>query len=74
MRIPVSTYRLQFHGQFTFDQAAGIMPYLHQLGITDIYASPIFKAKQGSQHGYDVVAPNQINLELGGIDQLLEDV
>jgi (1->4)-alpha-D-glucan 1-alpha-D-glucosylmutase len=71
MRIPVSTYRLQFHGQFTFDQAAGIMPYLHQLGITDIYASPIFKAKQGSQHGYDVVAPNQINLELGGIDQLL---
>lgn len=42
------------------------MPYLSQLGISHIYASPIFKATAGSMHGYDVTDPTMINEELGG--------
>ena len=65
MRIPVSTYRLQFNRDFRFADALKIVDYLHELGITDVYASPILKARPGSTHGYDVTDPNQINPELG---------
>jgi len=64
-RIPVSTYRLQFNYQFTFTDARNIVPYLHEIGITDIYSSPHFKARRGSLHGYEVVDPNSLNPELG---------
>ncbi|MEO0455542.1 MAG: malto-oligosyltrehalose synthase [Cyanobacteria bacterium P01_A01_bin.114] len=65
MRIPVATYRLQFNPDFGFKAAKDIVPYLEALGITDLYASPIFKAREGSTHGYDVVDPTQLNPELG---------
>ena len=64
-RIPISTYRLQFNYRFTFTDARTIIPYLHELGITDIYASPCFKARKGSLHGYEIVDPNSLNPELG---------
>jgi (1->4)-alpha-D-glucan 1-alpha-D-glucosylmutase len=66
MRIPIATYRLQFNPEFGFAAARGIVDYLSALGISDIYASPIFKARTGSSHGYDVVDQNQLNPELGG--------
>ncbi|XHX80047.1 MAG: malto-oligosyltrehalose synthase [Stenomitos frigidus ULC029] len=65
MRIPVSTYRIQFRQEYDFAAAMAIVPYLAALGISDLYASPIFKAKAGSSHGYDVVDPTQLNPELG---------
>ena len=65
MRIPQATYRLQFSPKFGFKQAERILDYLAELGISDIYASPIFKAKSGSLHGYDITDPNQLNPELG---------
>ena len=65
MRIPAATYRLQFTPDFGFNQAKEIVAYLAQLGISDIYASPIFAARSGSQHGYDVVDQNRLNPELG---------
>jgi (1->4)-alpha-D-glucan 1-alpha-D-glucosylmutase len=65
MNIPTATYRLQFNPQFGFQNAARIVPYLADLGISHIYASPIFKARKGSSHGYDGVDPNQLNAELG---------
>ncbi len=64
-RIPISTYRLQFNRSFTFHQAHQILAYLHDLGITDIYASPYLKATPGSLHGYDIVDPSQLNPEVG---------
>ncbi|HEX6511133.1 MAG TPA: malto-oligosyltrehalose synthase, partial [Chloroflexota bacterium] len=64
-RIPASTYRLQFHAHFTFRDARRLAPYLHQLGITDVYASPYLKARTGSAHGYDVANPNSLNPEIG---------
>lgn len=67
-RIPVSTYRLQFNYQFRFSDAAKIIGYLHELGISDIYASPYFKAKKGSLHGYDIVDPTMLNPEVGTED------
>ncbi|GAB4384434.1 MAG: malto-oligosyltrehalose synthase [Elainellaceae cyanobacterium] len=66
MRIPLATYRLQFHAGFDFQAAKNIVSYLVELGISDLYASPIFTARAGSTHGYDVVNPKQINPELGG--------
>ncbi len=65
LRIPVATYRLQFNAGFTFDDARRIADYLHELGITDLYASPILKARKGSTHGYDVVDSTALNPELG---------
>jgi (1->4)-alpha-D-glucan 1-alpha-D-glucosylmutase len=64
-RIPVSTYRLQFNHQFTFSDATKIIPYLDELGITDVYASPYFKASKGSSVGYSVIDPGSLNPELG---------
>ena len=66
MRIPVATYRIQFNSGFDFGAAGEIVPYLAELGISDLYASPVFKARKGSLHGYDVVEPAQLNPELGG--------
>ena len=65
-RVPVATYRAQMHKDFTFDDAAAITPYLQRLGIGDFYASPIFEARPGSLHGYDVARHDRLNPELGG--------
>src|SRR5207302_6065397 len=42
------------------------MPYLAELGITDLYSSPVLQAAPGSMHGYDVIDHGKINSELGG--------
>jgi (1->4)-alpha-D-glucan 1-alpha-D-glucosylmutase len=65
-RRPVSTYRLQLRREFGLDAAAAVVPYLHALGISDLYLSPILAAAPGSTHGYDVVNHDRINPELGG--------
>jgi (1->4)-alpha-D-glucan 1-alpha-D-glucosylmutase len=64
-RIPISTYRLQFNRSCTFADATRIVPYLHALGISDLYASSYLKAAPGSLHGYDLVDPTSLNPELG---------
>ena len=64
-RVPRSTYRLQFNAGFTFADATRIAGYLADLGISDVYASPILRARSGSPHGYDVVDAAALNPELG---------
>ncbi|MFP5222139.1 MAG: malto-oligosyltrehalose synthase [Acidobacteriota bacterium] len=61
----LTTYRLQFRPEFGFEQCRQIVPYLAALGISHIYASPIFKARAGSTHGYDVCDHQALNPELG---------
>ncbi len=73
-RIPIATYRLQFNYIFRFSDAKLIIPYLHELGISDCYASPYFMAKRGSLHGYDILNHNQINLEIGTEEEYEEFV
>jgi (1->4)-alpha-D-glucan 1-alpha-D-glucosylmutase len=70
MPFPISTYRLQFRGGMDFDRAIGLVPYLKRLGITHLYASPVFAATKGSTHGYDVTDANVIDPVLGGRDGL----
>jgi (1->4)-alpha-D-glucan 1-alpha-D-glucosylmutase len=65
---PRATYRLQFHKDFTFDDAVKIVPYLAKLGVSHVYSSPIQTAAAGSTHGYDIVDHSTINPELGGED------
>jgi len=64
--VPVSTYRVQLHAGFTFDDAAAAVPYLADLGVTHLYCSPYLRAAPGSAHGYDVVDHGALNPELGG--------
>jgi (1->4)-alpha-D-glucan 1-alpha-D-glucosylmutase len=66
VKVPVSTYRLQLHKGFTFQDAAAIAPYLWDLGISHVYSSPYLQAALGSMHGYDVVDHQRVNEELGG--------
>jgi (1->4)-alpha-D-glucan 1-alpha-D-glucosylmutase len=62
---PGCTYRLQFNANFRFEDARQLLPYLNALGITHCYASPILRARAGSQHGYDITDHNLINPEIG---------
>jgi len=70
MFIPNSTYRLQLHAGFTFNQLEQIVDYLHTLGVSTIYASPITTALPGSMHGYDVTDPTTLNPEIGSKKEL----
>lgn len=65
-RVPLSTYRLQLHAGFTFEDAANVVEYLRDLGISHVYSSPYLQAAPGSMHGYNVVDHQQVNRELGG--------
>ncbi len=63
--VPAAVYRLQFNKYFTFNQAREQIDYLYRLGITDLYASPYFRARQDSMHGYDVADHNHLNPAIG---------
>jgi len=65
-RVPRATYRLQLNRAFTLADARNIVPYLRDLGISDLYASPLLRAGADSDHGYDVTDHSQINPALGG--------
>ncbi|MEI9481341.1 malto-oligosyltrehalose synthase [Enterobacter cancerogenus] len=64
--IPAATYRIQFRNGMTFDRVVELVPYFKDLGISHLYASPIFTATSGSTHGYDVTDPNEIDPAIGG--------
>ena len=64
-QVPGSTYRVQLNSGFHFADTRELVPYLHQLGITDLYASPFFQAQKGSNHGYDVTDHTRLNPEIG---------
>ena len=63
--MPRATYRLQFHSGFRFEDAARLAPYLAELGVSHVYASPYLKARPGSTHGYDITDHLLLNPELG---------
>jgi len=63
---PTATYRLQLRPEFGFRDAAAIVPYLADLGISHVYCSPILQAAPGSTHGYDVIDHSRLSDDLGG--------
>jgi (1->4)-alpha-D-glucan 1-alpha-D-glucosylmutase len=63
------TYRLQLTPEFGFARARELVPYLRDLGVSHLYLSPSLQAREGSQHGYDVVDPRRISDALGGEDE-----
>ncbi|MCA1367477.1 hypothetical protein I6F15_08685, partial [Bradyrhizobium sp. BRP14] len=65
MHLPTATYRLQFRNGMDFERAIELIPHLIELGISHLYASPIFTAVGGSTHGYDVTDCNEIDPVLG---------
>ncbi|HKY94678.1 MAG TPA: malto-oligosyltrehalose synthase, partial [Kiloniellales bacterium] len=64
-------YRLQFRAGMDFDRAAALAPYLAKLGVSHLYASPLFQARSRSTHGYDVTDHGRIDESLGGMDGFL---
>lgn len=69
---PISTYRLQFNKDFTLKDFSDNLEYFSLLGVSSIYASPVFSAVPGSTHGYDVSDPLTINPEIGDINDLIQ--
>jgi (1->4)-alpha-D-glucan 1-alpha-D-glucosylmutase len=69
LKAPLATYRLQFNKDFRFADATRLLDYLCQLGITDLYASPILVSREGSGHGYDVTDPSRIDPEIGSEEE-----
>ncbi len=65
-RIPTATYRWQFNREFTFAHAQEAAGYLRELGISDVYASPLFRAGPQSTHGYDICGFDAFSPQLGG--------
>jgi (1->4)-alpha-D-glucan 1-alpha-D-glucosylmutase len=61
-----ATYRLQLTPDFGFVAAAGLVPYLRDLGVSHLYLSPSLQARHGSTHGYDVIDPTRLSEDLGG--------
>jgi (1->4)-alpha-D-glucan 1-alpha-D-glucosylmutase len=61
-----ATYRLQLTNKFRFADAEALIPYLRSLGISHIYASPVFEARPGSLSGYDTCDFSRISPDLGG--------
>src|ERR1700730_9907384 len=68
-RLPSATYRLQLNHDFRFADVSGVLDYLHSLGISDLYLSPILASRKGSGHGYDVTDPTRINPDLGSEEE-----
>lgn len=66
--LPGATYRLQFNRDFTFSEAQEVLDYLQELGISDCYASPLFRAGAQSTHGYDICCFGELNPNLGGLE------
>jgi (1->4)-alpha-D-glucan 1-alpha-D-glucosylmutase len=64
LSIPRATYRLQLNRDFSLRQAAQLIPYLDELGISHCYLSPVLKARPGSQHGYDITDHSSLNPEV----------
>ncbi len=69
---PVSTCRIQFNKKYTFRDFLNDIDYLSTLGISSIYASPVFEAVPGSVHGYDVTNPLRINPEIGTYEEFIK--
>ena len=66
----LATYRLQVTRDFPLQAVRARVPYLHELGVSHLYLSPLLAAKSGSTHGYDVVDHARLNPELGTEDDL----
>lgn len=71
-RLPLASYRLQLGGPCGFREAARLLPYLAELGVTECYCSPVLAARPGSAHGYDVCDHSRLNPDLGGPEGFVE--
>jgi (1->4)-alpha-D-glucan 1-alpha-D-glucosylmutase len=65
-----ATYRLQLGTDLDLRAARELLPYLDDLGISHVYLSPVWQARAGSTHGYDVIDPAAVSRELGGEEEL----
>src|SRR5688572_16352601 len=68
-RVPIATYRVQFNRSYTFEDARAMVGYFADLGISDLYASPFFRARPDSTHGYDLVDHNALHGPIGSREQ-----
>lgn len=72
MKTPKATYRIQLSPDFSFDDLKKITGYLHDLGVSTIYAAPFFQSREGSTHGYDIIDPFKINDKIGSLEEFKE--
>lgn len=61
-----ATYRVQLTPASGFAAVRDAVPFLHRLGVSHLYLSPVFRSREGSTHGYDVTDHACIDPQLGG--------
>ncbi len=71
-KIPAATYRVQLSADYTLWDLIGDLPFIHDLGVSHLYLSPVFESVPGSNHGYDVLDPTKISEERGGEEAFAE--
>jgi (1->4)-alpha-D-glucan 1-alpha-D-glucosylmutase len=62
----IATYRIQLSRSFTLWDLIARVDYLHALGISHLYLSPLMESVTGSSHGYDVTDFAAVSAERGG--------
>lgn len=60
-----ATYRLQLNAGLGFEGARAAVPGLADLGVSHLYLSPCFAAREGSTHGYDVIDYSRFDPAIG---------
>lgn len=66
------SYRVQLRKEFPLERLKLLREYLHELGISEVYASPILKSVPGSNHGYDCCDFGRIDPDRGTLEELRE--
>jgi (1->4)-alpha-D-glucan 1-alpha-D-glucosylmutase len=66
-RVPLATYRLQLNSNCNLEKVYELLPYLERLGVSDLYLSPLFRSREESSHGYDVVDHGAIDPAIGDV-------
>jgi (1->4)-alpha-D-glucan 1-alpha-D-glucosylmutase len=65
------TFRVQLTPELDFRRVREVvLPYVHKLGVSHLYLSPVLQSRAGSTHCYDVVDPTRVSADLGGEDEL----
>ena len=68
--VPLATYRLQLGPALDFAAVRDLADYFARLGVSHCYLSPVFQARAGSTHGYDVCNHRVVSQVLGGEEAL----
>ncbi|HEY7817379.1 MAG TPA: alpha-amylase family glycosyl hydrolase, partial [Vicinamibacteria bacterium] len=63
---------MQLRSGLTLRRVCALAEYFDELGVSDLYLSPILKASSDSPHGYSVVDFDDVDPRIGSVEELAE--